>query len=205
MMWHVLKNLYDKNPLVKRKIFVDGKPRWEDVQAKRFIEDALSKSMKHEDFNDFVFSHITHSAMSTRFVQWMNISDSDLKSPEDSLEISLARVKGARRGGELPVLYETLKPDQSFEAELLKVESRFSEKEILKIAHDFYLRVAAHDRIDVPKEPYLLRLGQGSTAYSTSLLILAEELGIKNYRVAPPRTRKRIDDSLPLGFVRLSL
>jgi hypothetical protein len=36
-------------------------------------------------------------------------------------------------------------------------------------------------------------------------LILAEELAIKNYRVHPPRTRKRINDTIAMGWVRITI
>jgi len=131
----------------------------------------------------------------------MNISDSSFAPPDDALELSLARVKGARGAAELLILYETVKPGQSFELELKNVKSKFSEKDILDISHDFYLRVLEKDGASVDRSPHLLRLGQGATAYSTSLLILAEDLGIKDYRVHPPRTRKRIDN-IAMGWVR---
>lgn len=142
-----------------------------------------------------------------RFTRWISVSDSQLEKPENCLQVSLAKVAGARGRGQIPLVYEALKPGVSFVVDISIIGARYSEQEILKICHDFYRRVAQLDsqcdRIDMPKEPYLLRLGQGSSAYSTSLLILAQDLGIRNYLMRPPRTRKRIDQNLPMGFARL--
>ena len=54
-----------------------------------------------------------------------------------------------------------------------------------------------------PTEGYLLRLGQGSSSYATSLLIFAEQQGIGAdiYRMFPPRTQKMAEGGLPLGWV----
>jgi len=192
LIWYVLKDSYKSREAEVRNLLTR---RPKNRREEKEIYDELLK---------LSLSIIVPVSKQGRFAQWLSLSDSDFKKPEDSLGISLARVKGARRGGELPILYETLKEGETFEIEISRVKSKFSEKEILEITHGFYLKVAEHDGIDIDKKPYLLRLGQGSTAYSTSLLILAKELGIKNYRVTPPRTRKRIDDTLPMGFVRLS-
>lgn len=190
-MWHVLKSNY--------KDFSD---KIVDLLTKR-PKNKKEESGLYNELMSLTLSLITGTTQG-RFSQWLNITDSTFINPSESLEISLAKVKGARRDGKLQILYETVKPGVSFEMEVLKVKSRFSEKEMLEIAHNFYQKVLEHDNTSINKEPYLLRLGQGSTAYSTSLLILAQELGIKNYRINPPRTRKRIDDTLGMGWVRVT-
>lgn len=189
MTWHTLKDNYGSQ---KAKI--------DELLTRR----PQSRKEEGEIYNDLMrlaLSLISQDVRGGRFIQWMNISDSSSAPPDDALELSLARVKGARGGAELPILYETVKPGQSFELELKSVKSRFSEKEILDTSHKFYLKVLEKDGASVDPSPYLLRLGQGATAYSTSLLILAEELGITGYRVHPPRTRKRID-GMGMGWVR---
>jgi CRISPR type III-A-associated RAMP protein Csm5 len=195
LMWHILKNNYEAN---KTKIH--------ELMTKR----PQNKREEGETYNELLklsLSLIAPHSKQGRFTQWLNLSDSTYKSPQESMEIYLSRVKGARRGGELPILFEGIKKGQTFKAELLRVGSKFGEKEILEIVHNFYIKVAEkvaeYDGVNVDKQPYLLRLGQGSTAYATSLLILATDLGIKDYRVSPPRTRKRIDDKMPMGFVKL--
>lgn len=193
LMWHTLKNNYAAN-----------KARIDEILSRR----PQNKREEGETYNELLklsLSLIAPKSRQGRFSQWINLSDSDYKHPQESIELYLSRVKGARRGGELPILFEGIKRGQRFELEITIIGSKFGEKELLEIAHNFYTKVAEYDGVKVDKQPYLLRLGQGSTAYATSLLILATDLGIKDYRVSPPRTRKRIDDKIPMGFVRLAL
>ncbi len=193
LIWHVLKNNYGPH--------------------KARIDEFLTKPPGNireeaETYNELLrlsLSIISPNAKQGRFNQWINLSDSTTRSPEESIEIYVSKVKGGRRGSDLPILYEAIKIGQTFELEIVKTGAKFNEKEILKIVHDFYLKVAKHDGVDVGTEPYLFRLGQGSTAYATSLLILADDLKIKGYRVKPPRTRKRIEGEIPMGFARLAL
>jgi len=181
--------------------------------TRRKIERLLSTNPRNswasgrasDDVLELAFSFIAEDSRGKRFSRWLDVSDTGFKEPSDCLEISLARVKGARRGGELPVLYETLKPGESFELEMKAVNTKLGIREMLQAAHEFYLNVADRDGVEIDSEPYLLRLGQGSGAFSTSLLLLAAELDVENYRVKPPRTRKRVDGNVPLGFVRLSV
>lgn len=192
LIWHILKINYETN-----------KVKIQENMTKHFH----NRYEERENYNEllkFALSLITPKSRQGRFSQWLNVSDSNYKTPQESMEIYLTRVKGARRMGQLPILFEGIKKGQIFEAELLKNYSKFDEKEILEIAHNFYVKVANYDGVNIEKNPYLLRLGQGSTAYATSLLIAADELGIKNYLIKPPRTRKRIDNQIPMGFVRLS-
>ncbi|HID92742.1 MAG TPA: type III-A CRISPR-associated RAMP protein Csm5 [bacterium (Candidatus Stahlbacteria)] len=190
LIWHTLKSNYSSH---KAKIneLLTRRPH-----NRKEENEIYSQLMK------LSLSLITQDFKQGRFIQWLSISDGSFGTPEDALEISLARVKGARWGRELPVLYETIKPKQFFKMELKSVKSKFSETEILDISHKFYLKVLEKDSVSVDKKSYLLRLGQGSTAYSTSLLILAEELGVGGYRIHPPRTRKRID-GMAMGWVRV--
>lgn len=185
MIWHVLRSIYNANRGKITNLIVSG-------------------GNAYNELLDIVFSNMVLDQNKNRFSRWLDVSDSNFKKPDDALGLFLARVKGARRGGELPILYEAIKDGQSFAMEIKSVNSKYSEREILEIAHRFYLKVAEKDGARIDKEPYILRLGQGSTSFSTSLLILAEELGIRNYRLRAPRTRKRIDDSIPMGFVRIN-
>ncbi|MCX7974432.1 MAG: type III-A CRISPR-associated RAMP protein Csm5 [Candidatus Aminicenantes bacterium] len=186
-------------------------------QQKSNIQEILKFRKKenrqdYESFLNIAFSWIApHSRVEKKkFAPWLDISDSNLDSPESCLQISLARVRGALSKKELPILYESLKEDRVFEAEIKSRETPITEKKILEIVHNFYLRVARKDEVGHPirnkwlSEQYLLRIGQGSTAFSTSLLLLSEELGLR-YFVSPPRTRKRIGDYIPMGFVQLTL
>jgi len=192
LMWHVLKENFGLHRATVERILT--------TRTEKRSEDAKL----YGELLDLSLGLISGDANKKRFAHWYDISDSDSQPSAVSLEVSLARVAGARRGGELQVLYETLKPGQAFTFDIKPASTKFSEKEIIQIAHDYYQKVLEHDRADIEKGQFLLRIGQGVTAYSTSLLILAAELGISDYRVSPPRTRKRIDETTPMGFVRLS-
>lgn len=173
-------------------------------EKKSAIDQAMRRG-RAEDYKEML--GLVLSSLSTydmrSFSRWLSLSDSELKKPDESLQISLSSVVSSRGTVGLKILYEVLRPGQTFEVEMDGSNCKLSEVEILSTAHEFYLRVLEKDGAKVDKDPYVLRLGQGSTAFSTSSLILAEELGIREIRVRPPRTRKRIDEYIPMGFVRV--
>ncbi len=193
IMWHVLKSNY-----------VAYKEKINEMLTKRI----QNKNEERKIYNELLtisLSLIAPSSKQGRFTRWISVSDSSYKNPQESIEIYLSRVKGARRGGELPILFEGIKRGQIFEVEMMRINSKLREEELLEVVHNFYIKVAQLDGVHVEKTPYLLRLGQGSTVYATSLLILANDLGIKDYLVSPPRTRKRIGDKIPMGFVKATI
>lgn len=166
-----------------------------------------------------------------RFSHWLDVSDSDFMSPEKALEISFVKLIGTKKRS-LPVLLETLKPGIIFTTELkTSVDSyykfgKLTEKEILEAVKEFYQKVLEKEKKwkisqinqklpDVNNNEVILRLGQGCSVLSTSLLILAEELKVSNYsikrkKLSPikigeyPRTKKIIaDDNFSMGWVRI--
>jgi len=177
---------------------------------RKHLGDVLSEITKQLDRADMrEFSH------------WLDIRDSNLKTPQEAIEISQAEVVGARsrRRTTIPILYETLKENSEFETEIIS-HCHKSEGEILKRADEFYRKVYKKEREfyqilpQVQKDSFLLRIGQGSTAYSTSFLILAEELRIKNYTIqrprfhrvsGEPRTRRLISGKKSMGWVEVKL
>ena len=159
------------------------------------------------------------------FSHWLDVTDTNLLSSEESLEISKCMTIGGKRS--IPILYETLKTGTTFEAEMktsipdiLKF-GKLSPEEILNYANEFYRKIYKKQEGMSPRIPqnyYLLRLGQGSSVLSTSLLLIAEELDIKNYSVKrrirgrdllpikpgeKPRTRKLIGGKIPMGWVEV--
>jgi len=173
--------------------------------AKESILQKLQPQNKYDDLLEFVFSSLAKNPALKlkRFTRWLDVIDSNNKNPSEVLQISLVKVKGSKSGKELPILYETLKVNVEFVAEIKSQTTIFKEEEILSIVNDFYKKVLAKDKNQIKTNGILIRLGQGVTAYATSCLILAEELGIKDYPVKPPTTRKRIDKILPMGWVKL--
>jgi len=112
---------------------------------------------------------------------------------------------GARKGN-LPILFEGLVPGSAWIFSLAAgPESRFNLTEILKVADSFYREVWKKSGINEapPANGFLLRLGQGSSAWATSLLLFAEAAGLK-YSLKPPRTRKLVDARTPMGWVMLT-
>ena len=171
---------------------------------------------------DRVIGEISERPQNKRFSRWLDVVDSDFKRPEEALQLSLAKLVGARSEKEMPILYETIKEDIEFSSEIktglnsVDKWGKLTEEKILKIADEFYRKVytrSAASAIALPEKGFLLRLGQGATAYSTSFLILAEELGIKNYTIqrppfhrtfGPPKTKKLISGKKPLGWTEIS-
>jgi hypothetical protein len=77
-------------------------------------------------------------------------------------------------------------------------------EDLVKMADAFYRRVWAKTEKDPPPDGgWLLRLGQGSGAWATSMLLLAEDLDL-NYSISPPHTKKMVDGRESLGWVLLS-
>lgn len=150
-----------------------------------------------------------------KFTRWLDVTDSDFKNPSDALELSLARVIGARRGVIL-VLYETLRPGITFNLTLrIPPQSKLTPETLLERVNEFYRKVLEKDRqptdVQVNSSRVLIRLGQGSGMFATALLILAQELNLTHiYRLPKvdtrigPRTRKRIG-STPMGWAELEV
>jgi hypothetical protein len=128
--------------------------------------------------------------------------------------VVLVQVVGARRGGQIPVLTEALLPGVKLVFSLSGTTGArhggglyFQQDEDLLLAADaFYRRVwDKTEKAAPPVEGSLLRLGQGSGAWSTSMLLLAEDLGLTGqYQVTPPATRQLVDSRDSLGWVVLS-
>ncbi|MDI6697474.1 MAG: type III-A CRISPR-associated RAMP protein Csm5 [Candidatus Saccharicenans sp.] len=169
--------------------------------AKRAYDDLLDRCYKNLSENP--------PPEKMRFLSLFSVSDTALKKPQECLKADICHVVGARSSRPIPIMYETLRPETVFEFDLKKNRCRFSEKQILEICDDFYKKVAHKENLQQSENPYLIRLGQGSSRYAVSFLIAAEELQISEYlrRVRPPRTRKRIKDGrdIEMGFARLEI
>jgi len=124
-----------------------------------------------------------------------------------------------RPGGapkDLRILCETIQRRSEFTFVLkLDAESKLTPESLLSAVGDFYKAVAKSDRIsgdnlELP-DTGLVRLGSGSGAYSTSLLLFVEETGPAGlrwgrdgYRVKPPKSRKRAGGGdIPMGWAKM--
>ena len=135
-----------------------------------------------------------------RFSRWLDVSDSSLLPPT-ALEVSLVRIHGAAEGKEQPILYETIKPGTEFVLRIKAGNCKYSEQDIVGIADQFYQRVCLEDGGQMNAAEQIFRLGQGSSAFATSLLILAKDWNMKEYPVSSPKTRKRIDQQFAMGWL----
>ncbi|MCR4428829.1 MAG: type III-A CRISPR-associated RAMP protein Csm5 [Caldiserica bacterium] len=184
---------------------------------------------------DFVIGNSTALGVKNKFSRWLDVSDSDLKDPSQVLCLSLAKSVNIRGRSSIPIFYETLKPGTEFQVEI-KTSLPGTDyswgrpvEEILKCVKDFYEKVRKKDdeffkemassrgTIEVPdvlrpkdENSFLIRLGQGSTANSTSLLIAANERRICYKISKPPKhpsgepvTRKLVGGS-PMGWAVLT-
>ena len=195
------------------------------------IEQILSKKNinrfnNYEDHLRDVLNEITNGEKLGKFSKWLDVRDSELKSVEESLEVVKTEIIGARSNRAIPVLYEALKTGMEFETEI-RTQSQKNEKELLEMASNFYYKKVYEKEKKFFKEKninaqlpqlsnntYILRLGQGSTAWSTSFLILAEELNIRDYTIqrprshrisGPPRTRKLVSGTISMGWVEIKI
>ena len=148
----------------------------------------------------------------------------------DAACASLMQCKVFGTSRTISILYEVLKPGTQLEFEISVQKTQFSEEELLQITNTFYTKVFDAEKrwleqhnLPVPTLPleggtYILRVGQGVSSFSTSLMILAEELGIeekylRSWRVTKygrePKTRKLLieDDQMlvPMGWAKISM
>lgn len=179
------------------------------------IEDLLHKPkgrFSFADMMDLVFGHFSSTPADKRdmrFYPWIRVSDTTLASPDQTLQIFKTEVQGAKTGQNLPILCEAVPPGKSFAVDIQTApDLRWDIAGLLKIADQFYRAVWQRTmKNTAPQSGYLLRLGQGSSAYATSLLVFAEQhrIGSGIYRLFPPRTRKVAECDAAMGWVLIDL
>jgi len=166
------------------------------------------------------------------FLSWIKVSDC-LPQTIENLKLEQIELKGSRRI--LKEFVESIKEKTIFNLTLRNYHSIFvEEKEVLEVSDQFYSKVlekdiewCEHNGFDGTSlemfrgQKYKIKIGQTTSSWSTSSLILAEELGILNeyiqnwrksigsppYHFADlPLTRKVIDSAPPLmGWVKITL
>ena len=218
LLFHALKELY-KDPREKTQIesYLTTRDKKKVLNKKySYLLDKaynfLSEKRKVENnYPSYDSSTLNYPSPQGRFTNLLDVSDSSYLEPQSSLKIEYSQVSGGRRGG-IPILYETLKINIEAEVDIVSKISGLDERKILEICHNFYEKVSAKDTASLSSTlssyPYLLRIGQGSSAFSTSFLILAEELQLRGYWVKPPKTRKLIIDGSiqsSFGYIQLTI
>lgn len=141
-----------------------------------------------------------------KFVRWADITDSQPLPAGVALDVRMAEVVGSKKGGHLPIMFECIRPGTEFIIEIKPQQCRYEVEEILETADEYFRFVAKDDDSgQVETDKYLLRLGQGATCYSTSLIYLSEALSQKYDLVHDPITRKLIDRKTPLGWAEAEI
>lgn len=196
-IWSIVASCLRKKPLTGLK--------------SRYV--AGGRDAQKETLDSIVFDSISTQSEVARgsekkFARWLQVSDSTTTGEGF---VGVCVIQGSNRPH---VLMELLKSGVTLDFSMEPLHSRFSMKEIVNITHDFYSRVLEEEmewcesnkvEVEPVKGNSLIRLGQGSSSLSTSLLMLAEdfegegEKGIvndytSNWRVTkygtPPKTRK---------------
>jgi CRISPR-associated protein Csm5 len=156
-----------------------------------------------------------------KFTHWLDVSDSDLKAPAEVLGLSLVDVKNpnptrATASKDLRFLGETIQQKTEFTLTMkLDPDSHLKADGLMSTVNDFYQAVAKADRLEAsdnfsPPSDGLIRLGGGSGAYATSLLLVAKHTGLNwgrdGYRVKPPKSRKRVGQgNIAMGWAQMTL
>lgn len=185
----------------------------ENNDIKEFVKQNLGQSKLYDDLLKLLFNLITTDGENGKFARWIQVSDTNTLSPENCLQLVQLDVVGAKRGGLIPIFCETLKPGTIFEFDIKfqKIKNTITLDKLLKLIDMFYIQVykkTKSDEMGKTKDTTLLRLGQGASAYSTSMLIAAEKLDIldkytKYNSIHPPITKKLKDGHESLGWVEV--
>jgi len=189
LLWYVLKE--------------HAKTKASQVKA-LFAKENEEYRKNYETFLGLGFSLLTNSRgmdwKKARFLNWAGVSDSSFK--KGNTEIIVTKVKGSKSTSELPIAYECLPVGSDFLFSLDLKKCKFSEEKVWEICDEFYSRVAAqYQNLKLDKEDgVFLRLGQGSSAFSTASIFLAHDLGISNYSVTPPLTTKTTLEGELMGW-----
>lgn len=173
-------------------------------QMRTQIFDQAWNSRNYDEIHDFAMRCLEKNKPETvgRFLHWLDVSDSSLNPSSDVLELSNAKVENKKRGiaSEIPLFYETLKPDSEFEVDIKmpRQDSKLGQphspqlEEMLSWVKDFYNKVATKENVQLSysEKSLPIRIGQGSGVWPVSFLLLAEDLNIP-YTIPRPRIRGR--------------
>lgn len=199
VLWRQLRNLSQDRP---------------DLRAQ--IEKALSESNNKQTgrlYNDLLAVALGSfcGQADNRFLKWLSVSDSNLLPASGNMAVVLVQVAGTKK--DLPALMEVIRSGVTVALELDQPQGgcqnrtpTVSIEEVLATADSFYRRVWQKTQTQPPPTGgWLVRLGQGSGAWATSLLLLADDLQMQHrYQVKPPKTRKLINGTESLGWVLLA-
>ncbi len=213
LCWYVLSEDYKSNELT-----VTFKKHYETMTlpvADYIRENLISSRDGYKELLGYVLSRVTgrkahnNSIEPDAFGQWLKVTDSNLQSPSQCLQVCLVQVTGGRES-QIPILFETLKPGTLWEMEL-QTTSRIPPVQYLKICNAYFNKIANIERIKFNRTPdtNLIRMGQGASMFSTSFYLLAESIGLleeycQSQNLHRPVTSKRVKGQIPLGWAEVS-
>jgi CRISPR type III-A-associated RAMP protein Csm5 len=179
-------------------------------------EKGIRRERELKELVSFTIAEASRSPRKDRFSRWLDVEDTDFKLPEECLQVILVQIIGARRHLP-PILYEALKEGVTFTTRLKSSINHIykfgalTEEQILKAADEFYRELYNKERTShirqtlppLPKDGYLLRIGQGAGRFATSFLLLKEKLNITEYRIRRSKTRKLAQGFVSLGWIKI--
>lgn len=199
-----------KGSLLSAVLFHVLREQWKSESDKSKIRDIILSQGKpvvkaFEHLLNYCFPIFTRRQGSGKFRHWLDVTDSGTRAVENTLQVFFGRTEGSSRP--LIVAYEAIRPGVEFSCTILPDRGLvYSPEDLLRRADTFYKKVREKtgSAVQIPQGAYLMRVGQGSGAYSTSLLIFAEDVGLREYRWArKPRTRK-LADGQPMGWIAIT-
>lgn len=202
VLWKVLKEKGRQDQRVLERI----RTACQDRQGRSY-NDLLGSCLQ-----DFCGDPPLERLQENRFLKWLNVSDTDLLPAKGNLRVAKVYVVGAKQS-KIPMLLETIREGVNLSFELVlppgacRIQApEWGVQEVLAAADAFYRRVwQKTETTTAPRGGWLLRLGQGSGAWATSLLLLATDLDLdQDYVVQPPATKKMMDGVTSLGWVVLT-
>lgn len=213
------------------RVFIPGSSLKGSILSGIIWNETKNKKLQNiplKNLQDEILSEISKKPNDAKaYSRWISITDSNFKKVGDSLELALVKIERAKGRRSILILCEVLKKGIEFEMEIKEDYCKIMLEEIFKATHNFYKKIYEKEEKsfpkpilpEIPKSGFLGRIGMGVSVLSTSYLVLAEDLNIKNYEVKRPRikgrqipplitgmkptTKKLISGKISLGWVEI--
>ena len=199
------------------------------VKKKKFKEKNYLELLTRIGLDYYLKEGVKIQKRDLDFASFLEVSDTHVEDEDLKTAVYASKVAGTRR--QMPAYYEAMVPGQGLLFTVKPLGFKFNQKTLMQVINRFYRKCQINDlkwykenglssaaefleRMPRSKEDCLIRIGQGSGAFSTSLLMLARDLDIakgyvKAWRVTghlteEPKTRKVLIDgrrnAIPMGW-----
>lgn len=248
LFWHVLNSLGKQDSKVKDFLVAVLSKNFRDIeylaQKPPFSAYQIRIDTRNRNLGQRLFELLTclvsekvgkgytnYKHREARFLRWLEVSDTDKQdiTIKNSRLMQISTFNTSRR---IPLRFEVLSPGNRLTFTMNESNSNFKIKQILDICDNFYNRVidaeqrwfeenrleTASFHENLKKREGKIRLGQGSGSWTTSFLVLADQLGLIDEYVdrwqitkygREPKTRKLVQnkkgDKFPLGWARIRI